>query len=431
VSAWGQVPGPAGPAFLTRAAALVGLDVVAVGPENFRRAADQAMLRLSLDDRGEYLSLLTASPVERRLLAGEAVVQESWLFRDPEALAGLAELAQAAGAGTRTLRALSVPCATGEEPASIAVTLFEAGAGTGRFQVDAADANPKALAQGRTGRFGPGSVRGGPSAPGPFFRPDGQDLVLCPEVLARIRFIEADVLDDSFLAGAEPYQAIFCSHLLIYLSLEARARLANTLKRLLGSQGVLFTSAAEAAAFASLGLAPWPRRATAWPARFGAGPVSPPPPARPGPAARADALAPASTPASTPASMAGQACEDLALVQALADAGRIEEALVLVEAALGRGVHSAGLYHLKGAALLAHGRGDEAEAAFRRAVYLEPGHVESLTHLELLSRARGRPDEAERWAGRADRAEADKRGGQIGQVEATDLAGLTRDVRGH
>jgi len=73
---------------------------------------------------------------------------------------------------------------------------------------------------------------------------------------------------------------------------------------------------------------------------------------------------------------------------------------------------SATLYHLKGAVLLALGREPEAEAALRRAVYLDPGHLEALTHLEHLSRARGLSDEAERLSIRAMRAGRTAENGQ-------------------
>jgi len=416
------------PEVLSRAAGLAGLDPKAVGPENIRRVVVRAMRRLSLDDPGRYLSLLASDPAERRLLAGEAVVQESWLFRDPKSLEGLAGLVRSL---PRPVRALSVPCATGEEPASMAATLLEAGLEPGQFLVDAADANPQALAQARSGRFGPASLRGGPRPLGPCFKPDGQDMVLDPAVLARIRFIEADVLDQSFLADEPPYQAIFCRHLLIYLAPEARTRLADTLKRLLAREGVLFASPAEAVAFMDLGLTPWPLRATPGglpgPGRTSNPEItvspddldtvhdgpSPAPPWGPDSAAiRPDHPGEVDFPASLASRGGLDAAQDItSQALALADAGRLEEALALVGTILSQDGPTADLYHLKGVVLLALTREDEAEEAFGRAVYLEPEHVESLTHLELLNRARGRLEDAARLADRARRAESARSGG--------------------
>jgi chemotaxis protein methyltransferase WspC len=88
----------------------------------------------------------------------------------------------------------------------------------------------------------------------------------------------------------------------------------------------------------------------------------------------------------------------------LADAGCREEALAVIDSALSQKGPDAALYHLKGAVLLSMGNDEEAEGALRRAIYLDPGHHESLTHLELLSHAKGHTREAALLADRAKRA---------------------------
>jgi len=324
-------------------------------------------------------------------------VQESWLFRDPDAYDALARMLRGLPGCARPARILSVPCAGGEEPASIAVSLLQAGFSPEDFWVDAVDANPQALDRGRSGSFPPASVRNG-VPPSPYFRPGEPDgFVLDALTLSRISFFEADVLDDTFFLSRAPYQAIFCRHLLIYLAPEARQRLASTLLRLLAPEGALFTTPAEAAAFQELGLPTAPRSSANKPAAPCSVPASAP-----------EKRAPEHTQASKPKPKriaepirAGQA---YATARPLADAGRLDEALEVVERGLISESPSATLYHLKGAVLLALGREPEAEAALRRAVYLDPGHLEALTHLEHLSRARGLPDEAERLSMRAQRA---------------------------
>lgn len=317
----------------------------------------------------------------------------------------------------------------------MAATLRSAGLAPDQFLVDAVDAHPGALAKARTGRFGPGSLRGG-MAPGPHFIPKGQDMVLDPALLARIRFIEADVLDASFLRNEAPYQAVFCRHLLIYLAPPARTRLAANLKRLLGDSGVLFTSPVEAAAFSALGLAPAMRPAASHrlagtgdlDGTDGAGgsggsgrsepgasvclaPSSPPGFASGSGSTNASPvraqLAPgtAGPGGSGPKAEAGRPLSSSSEeARRLADQGRLEDALALAEASIAREGPTAGLFHLKGAVLLALGREEEAEEALRRAVYLDPEHVESLAHLELLHRSKGRHEEAGRLAERARRA---------------------------
>lgn len=383
-----------GPDTVARAAALAGLDLKAVGAASLRRAVKNALSRLEIDAPA-YLDLLVRAPSERRLLAGESVVQESWLFRDPDAYDALARMLRGLPGCARPARILSVPCAGGEEPASIAVSLLQAGLAHDDFLIDAVDANPQALDRGRAGRFLPASVRG-VLPPFPYFRPAEPDgFVLDGLTLSRIRFFEADVLDESFFLGHAPYQAIFCRHLLIYLAPEARRRLASTLSRLLAPEGVLFTTPAEAAAFQELGLPTAPRRSATQ-----APPICPVPSPAPGAPGHPQAVLPRQKPAAGPA--LGE--QVYATARPLADAGRLDEALDVIERGLTAGEPSATLYHLKGAVLLALGREPEAEAALRRAVYLDPGHLEALTHLEHLSRARGLAEEAERLSIRAARA---------------------------
>jgi chemotaxis protein methyltransferase WspC len=82
----------------------------------------------------------------------------------------------------------------------------------------------------------------------------------------------------------------------------------------------------------------------------------------------------------------------------------LREALETIDRALSQGGPMPGLFALMGAALLALGRPEAAEEAFRRCLYLDPCHVEALSHLELMARAAGRGEEASRLSARLKRA---------------------------
>ena len=60
----------------------------------------------------------------------------------------------------RRLRALSLPCAGGEEPYSIAITLRDAGLPAGRFRIDAVDVSARRLAVARRGVYSANAFRG-------------------------------------------------------------------------------------------------------------------------------------------------------------------------------------------------------------------------------------------------------------------------------
>ena len=432
-----------------RLADLLGLDAQAVGRANLERAAARALARLGLSDAEAYLAILRADPAERRRLAGEAVVQETWFFRDGEPFRLLGRLACGLEPGLtrdRPLRLLSAPCATGEEPYSMAMALLEAGMSPEDFRVDAADAHAPALETARLGRFGPGSFRAELGAFARYFSADGQDRLVSRQVRQSVRFFEGDILDPFFLDEAAPYAVIFCRNLLLYLAPPARRTVADTLGRLLAPGGLLFTGHAEVAVLAGLGFAPapHPRAFACTPAQ--PVPATPPvaraglprPAARPGDPARpgtagpgvaatttggsgpqsgqasgipADSGQPGAPPAASgprdakashaPAAPGPQRSDD---ARALADAGRLGEALAILEEDLAALGPSAERLHLLGVTFLALGRDREAEEALRKAVYLDPGHAGALTHLELLHAAAGRADAAARLAGRAKRA---------------------------
>jgi chemotaxis protein methyltransferase WspC len=87
-----------------------------------------------------------------------------------------------------------------------------------------------------------------------------------------------------------------------------------------------------------------------------------------------------STPATKP--------DPLAAARALADAGKLDEALAAYEHAA-RTDTSADGFSLLGIIELARGRSDAAGNAFRKALYLDPDHPEALSHMIVLCEQRG------------------------------------------
>ena len=107
--------------------------------------------------------------------------------------------------------------------------------------------------------------------------------------------------------------------------------------------------------------------------------------------------------------------EDTSLEQArrLADLGRLDEASALLQAAMQASRPSAELYHLLGNVQLALGRLSEARDAFRRAVYLQPDHEESLLQLSIVYQRQGDDSHAARYrklAARAHRSRDEEKG---------------------
>ena len=144
----------------------IGLDPVAMGPHLILRAARRRMAELDVSDLREYAARLADSEAEQQALIEEVVVPESWFFRDERPFRRLADHARErwiAAPRRPPLRILSIPCAGGPEPYSIAITLLDAGLPAGRFRIDAVDVSARLLEVARRGLYSANAFRGASS----------------------------------------------------------------------------------------------------------------------------------------------------------------------------------------------------------------------------------------------------------------------------
>jgi chemotaxis protein methyltransferase WspC len=401
----------------------IGLDPRAVGSDTIARALRARMSALGLDSQGAYLQRLAGSPDEQQELIEEVVIPESWFFRDDRPFAVLRSHALARGHGdlpvaAPALRVLSIPCACGEEPYSIAMVLLELGIAPGRFAIDAVDVSARHLAVAERGIYRANAFRGADLAfRDRYFRagPHAESYTLDPSVRALVRFTRGNLVDASLLSGQPPYDVIFCRNVLIYLDAAARRRAFATLDRLLAPDGLLFVGHAERLAIDEARFEAWGENAG-----FTLRRARPKPPAiaprRTEPAVRTRTPArPAEVQRATPQPQPQPPVVDalpessttlLDEAAALADRGRNDEAAERCQAALDRFGPSARAFFLLGLVRQAAGRLAEAEASFRKTIYLEPAHDEALFALALLAQRRGDLSAAEAFRRRAERARA-------------------------
>src|SRR5262249_14516472 len=126
----------------------IGLDPVSTGPHVILVAARRRMAEMGVSDLSDYAARVAASEAEQQALIEEVVIPESWFFRDERPFRRLADHARerwVAAPWRPPLRALSVPCAGGQEPYSIAITLLDAGLSARRFHIDAVDVSARLL----------------------------------------------------------------------------------------------------------------------------------------------------------------------------------------------------------------------------------------------------------------------------------------------
>ena len=196
----------------------VGLDAASVGVGLIERAVKRRVSANDLRDISQYADLLQRSEPELQSLVEAVVIPETFFFRYPESFAALRQIVgEQFLFGTQKMRALSVPCSTGEEPYSIAMTLLDAGLSLERFQIDAIDISAHLLDIARLGMFGSNSFRGSElKFRNQYFQKTDAGFRLCDRVRQCVKFEQGNVLEERFRFGSEPYDFIFCRNLLIY-----------------------------------------------------------------------------------------------------------------------------------------------------------------------------------------------------------------------
>jgi chemotaxis protein methyltransferase WspC len=194
-----------------------------------------------------YWQLLTASPEERQALVELIVVPETWFFRDREAFAALARLAneRLVREPSHVLRLLSAPCSTGEEPYTMAMALLDAGIGPDRFTVDAVDISARALEFARGALYGRNSFRGRAlEFRDRHFYADESGYRLNERARHAVRFAQANLFDATQMPDAR-FDFIFCRNVLIYFDRASQDRAIRLLDARLAQHGSLFVGPAE------------------------------------------------------------------------------------------------------------------------------------------------------------------------------------------
>ena len=201
-----------------------------------------------LDVLGSKANAVTELPA----LARELTVTETYFLRYADQFAALVQVAlpeRIAAAGAEApLQLLSIGCASGEEPYSMAIAVREhAAMPAARIAITAADINPAMLDKARRARYSPWSLR---EVPAPvqarWFHSEGSVFRLDDEILQAVRFEARNLaVDDPAFWLPGRFDVIFCRNVLMYFKPEqARAAVAR-ISHALAPGGYLFLGHAE------------------------------------------------------------------------------------------------------------------------------------------------------------------------------------------
>ena len=406
----------------------IGLNAKTIGSQTIAKAASRRMSNCDLPDLTTYVKLLQTSTKELDALIEDIIIPETWFFRDRKPFEFLSQYVKTEWLPMQreeSLRILSVPCSTGEEPCSIAITLLEAGLTAKNFSIDAVDISKKSLLRAQQGIYRQNSFRGCTSAfQKQYFTHQENGYRLNQEIIKNINFKYGNLLDSKFLVTKKPYHIIFCRNLLIYLEQSARKQVIQVLNQLLNNHGLLFLGYSETGQLLPSNFIPV-RYPIAFAFRKESDPQSSAIP-RASSVAKShlskvtqqvpltkkklpknqiplvshtqnDEIIKASesaitNPLNSPEKLVGNDLESsnsnsqslLQVARNLADGGQFKEAATLCEAHLAEDPINAETYFLLGQVYQAGGNEQQAEQYFQKAIYLNPQHYEALLHLALL-----------------------------------------------
>ncbi|XZN91309.1 MAG: CheR family methyltransferase [Microcoleus sp.] len=406
----------------------IGLDAMTIGSSTITRAVQRRMADGGLTDINIYLTRLQSSPQELQELIEIVVIPETWFFRDRAPFVFLSNYVISEwwpkNLG-KTLRVLSFPCSTGEEPYSIAIALLEAGLSSFNFSIDAADISKVALQVAQQGIYGKNSFRGqNLDFRERYFTNTGDLYHLQEFVKQKVNFIQANIREPNCLIPPNYYDLIFCKNLLIYLDQSSINQTIQLLNTWLKTPGILFLGHSESGqklppefasvrhplAFAyrktdmadrasvlvkkdtnktnisefvreSKGAESRSNTSPSWPSRFSTSQ---------GKFVGGDASEMLSVRSIAPETANTQPAKaDLDTARHLADRGELPEATKLCQTYLSQNPTNADAYVLLGEIYQATGDRFQAEQSFQKATYLQPNHYEALIHLALLKEERG------------------------------------------
>ena len=225
-----------------------GISTTIIGNHSLQRAIGQRLKSTGLEEPESYLQLLLKSPQEQQCLVELVVVPETWFFRDRQPFVHLRQhvnTLMAGGLPPQPLRLLSAPCASGEEPYSIAMTLLGMGLPAEYFRIDAIDICRQSIRKARQAVYGKHSFRGVSEAEKTQnFQVTPQGLALNPAIRQTVHFECANLMRCLAETGSN-YDVIFCRNLLIYLEESASQHLLESFATLMRPGALLLVGSAE------------------------------------------------------------------------------------------------------------------------------------------------------------------------------------------
>jgi chemotaxis protein methyltransferase CheR len=215
-----------------------------------RRRVQPRLAELGLTNYTAYLERVRRDPDELDRLLDAVTVNDTAFWREPDALQYFADelLPGFLKRLPRRLRIWSAGCATGEEPYTLGMLLWDRLGPEAADRIDllATDISRRALAQAARGEYRAAAV-----APLPrlwrdnYFEPRGESYRVCEKLRTLVQFEQGNLQHEGWPASTQNRDVIFCRNVMIYLSQGVRREVAARLHGALSAGGCLILGAKE------------------------------------------------------------------------------------------------------------------------------------------------------------------------------------------
>ena len=197
-----------------------------------------------------YLLKYSAEPQEWLAVMDALSVQETYFWREIDQLRAIVTqivprlVEELRGA---PLRIWSIPCATGEEPLTLAMLLTEAGwFDRAPIELLASDASPAAIARARKGHYTQRSFRNLPPAlHARYFTPHETGWRVDPDLQRRVSYDLVNLMAEEQVARHAAAPVIVCRNVFIYFSDHSIRRALSMFERSMPTPAYLCVGASE------------------------------------------------------------------------------------------------------------------------------------------------------------------------------------------
>lgn len=215
---------------------------------------DFRMKNLSLDYCQDYITYIRQNPSEINHFLDKFTINYTYFFRNLSVFENFERFINLycnQNNNNRTLHIWSAPCATGDEPYTIAMILDQLKSKNKNFpdfHIVASDIDPSALNIARKGLYGEYAVHEIPHVylEQYFTKKDtklGSQFILNTSIKEKVEFIQEDIIKGH--QNHQKYDVIFCRNFFIYINQFAREKLLRILESRLYDGGLLVLGGSE------------------------------------------------------------------------------------------------------------------------------------------------------------------------------------------